>query len=622
MSHSKNLSAAGVLVALGIVFGDIGTSPLYVLKAIIGENKITSEIVFAGLSFIFWTLTIQTSIKYVWKTLNADNHGEGGIMSLFSLIRRAPRWVKWAAIAGACTLLADGLITPPISISSAVEGVQALPRFANINTTYVAIAIMSVLFFAQQFGTSVVGKAFGPIMIIWFMMLTILGISQIVHHPEILKVINPYYAINFLTKHSKEALVLGGAVFLCTTGAEALYSDLGHCGKGNIRIAWIGVKIALILNYMGQGAWLLKHQGTLLVIKDVNGKVIETLNPFYTIMPNWWLPFGIIIATMATIIASQALISGSYTLVSESIKLRFQPRMKIKYPTTDRGQLYIPAVNAGLWVGCIIVELIFRTSSNMEAAYGLAITSTMIITTTLFLVYSYQKRASKWFLLLWGLVYYSVEGFFLMSNLEKIEHGGWVSLVMAGIFFSTYYVWLNYESYKTKITKNEFVSLERFKEAVRKMTSGYQSDVLVLLSKFEGGKLDSRLLESVQKNRRARTYLILHITESSEPFQDDWQIVSQNEIVHVIDVKRGFKMQSNLGKSFRKFLDESDLSLPSKLNGEKPVFSFLAVENVIMEGPWYTFIAEWMKKILGVYAVKYYFPNADSVETIQKRIHE
>lgn len=611
MSHSKKLSAAGVLVALGIVFGDIGTSPLYVLKAIIGENKITSEVVYAGISFIFWTLTIQTSIKYVWKTLNADNHGEGGIMSLFSLIRRAPKWVKWAAIAGACTLLADGLITPPISISSAVEGVQALPRFANINTTYIAIAIMSVLFFAQQFGTNLVGKAFGPIMVIWFTMLATLGIGQVIHHPEILKALNPYYAINFLINNSGKALVLGGAVFLCTTGAEALYSDLGHCGKNNIRIAWIGVKVSLIINYMGQGAWLLSHSNELL-----NGR-----NPFYTIMPNWWLPFGIVIATMATIIASQALISGSYTLVSESIKLRFQPRMKIKYPTTDRGQLYIPAVNAGLWSGCIIVELIFRTSSNMEAAYGLAITSTMIITTTLFLVYSYQKRAPKWFLLVWGLIYYTVEGFFLISNLEKIEHGGWVSLVMAGIFFSTYYVWLNYERYKNKITKSEFVSLERFKEAVRKMTSGYQADVLVLLSKFEGGKVDSRLLESVQKNRRARTYLILHITESTEPFQDDWRIVSQNEIVHVIDVKRGFKMQSNLGKSFRSFLDEEKLYLPSKLNGEKPVFSFLAVENVIMEGPWYTFIAEWMKRILGVYAVKYYFPNADSVETIKKRIH-
>ena len=427
MSHLKKLSTAGVLVALGIVFGDIGTSPLYVLKAIIGKEKVTNEIIFAGISFIFWTLTLQTSIKYVWKTLNADNHGEGGIMSLFSLIRRAPKWVMWSAIIGACTLLADGLITPPISISSAVEGIQNLPRFANINTTYIGIAIMSVLFFAQQFGTNIVGKAFGPIMVIWFSMLAILGIVQIVYHPEILKALNPYYAINFLIHHSGKALVIGGAVFLCTTGAEALYSDLGHCGKSNIRMAWIGVKISLILNYMGQGAWLLSHNNELL-----NGR-----NPFYIIMPNWWLPFGIIIATIATIIASQALISGSYTLVSESIKLRFQPRMKINYPTTDRGQLYIPAVNAGLWIGCIVVELIFRTSSNMEAAYGLAITSTMIITTTLFLVYSYQKKASKLFLIVWGLIYYTIEGFFLISNLKNIEHGGWVSLVIAGIFFST-----------------------------------------------------------------------------------------------------------------------------------------------------------------------------------------
>lgn len=612
MSNLKKLSAAGVLVALGIVFGDIGTSPLYVLKAIIGNQHITNEITFAGISFIFWTLTTQTTIKYIWKTLDADNHGEGGIMSLFSLINRAPHWVKWAAIIGACTLLADGLITPPISISSAVEGIKVLPKFANINTTYVAVAIMCVLFFAQQFGTNLVGKAFGPIMVIWFSMIAILGVLQIMHHPEILKSLNPYYAISFLINHSEKALVLGGAVFLCTTGAEALYSDLGHCGKGNIRLAWVGVKTSLILNYMGQGAWLLSY----------NNKLLNGQNPFYAIMPNWWLPFGIVIATMATIIASQALISGSYTLVSESIKLRFQPRMKINYPTTDRGQIYIPAVNAVLWIGCIIVELIFRTSSNMEAAYGLAITSTMLITTTLFLVYSYQKRASKWFLLLWGLIYYTVEGFFLVSNLEKIEHGGWVSILMAGIFFSTYYVWINYERYKNKLIKDEFVSLSRFKEAVKKLTSGYQADVMILLCKFEGQNVDSRLLEAVQKNRRARLYIILHVTESNGAFDDDWKIITQNEIVHIAEVRRGFKMPSNLGKAFRKFLDDNSIELPKKLNGEKPVFSFKAIENIIMDGPWYVLVAEKMKQVLGLYAVDYYFPDADNTETIYRKLHQ
>ncbi|HMT00341.1 MAG TPA: KUP/HAK/KT family potassium transporter, partial [Saprospiraceae bacterium] len=328
----SKVTAASLLVALGIIYGDIGTSPLYVLKAIVGEKAIDEMLVFGGISCVFWTLTLQTTIKYIWLTLKADNDGEGGIFSLYALVRRYGKYLAIPTILGATTLLADGIITPPISVASAIEGLTIIEGLEDLPTVPIVIVILSILFFFQRFGTQKVGAAFGPIMVIWFGMLAVLGLSQLVHYPSVLQAIHPKYAIELLVNYPHGFWLLG-AVFLATTGAEALYSDLGHCGRNNIRITWAFVKICLLLNYFGQSAWLMHDAGNLL----------EGRNPFFEIMPEWFLPIGIGIATAAAIIASQALISGSYTLISEAINLNFWPRVTVKQPTESKGQIYIPS---------------------------------------------------------------------------------------------------------------------------------------------------------------------------------------------------------------------------------------------------------------------------------------
>ncbi|MCX8480589.1 MAG: KUP/HAK/KT family potassium transporter, partial [Sediminibacterium sp.] len=385
----KKFSAAGFIIALGIIYGDIGTSPLYVFKAIIKNTVISKELIYGSVSCIFWTLTIQTTFKYVILILQADNRGEGGIFSLYTLVRRKVKWLYIPAIIGASMLLADGIITPPISISNAIEGIRNIDFFESIIipgnnlTVGIVIAIISLLFFFQRFGTKIVGYSFGPVMFIWFTMILFLGVANIVQDISILKALNPYYGYKLLTQNTGGFWLLG-AVFLCTTGAEALYSDLGHCGKKNIQFSWMYVKLALVCNYLGQGVWLLKQQG----------QILHNQNPFYEIMPSWFLLIGVCIATVATIIASQALISGSFTLINEAVNLNFWPRITIKFPSNIKGQLYIPSLNIILCLGCVGIMLWFRKAENMEAAYGFAISTTMIMTTILMSFYMFVIR--KW----------------------------------------------------------------------------------------------------------------------------------------------------------------------------------------------------------------------------------
>ena len=335
MSSQNKVSFAGLLIALGIIYGDIGTSPLYVLNAITSGKTITKELVIGSVSLIIWTLTLQTTIKYVILTLNADNRGEGGIFSLFALVRRRGKWLVLPAMLGGAALLADGMITPPISVTSAVEGLKQVPILSSItqNTIVgIVIGILSILFFIQQFGTEFIGKFFGPVMACWFIMLAALGSIHLGDNWEMLKAFNPYYGIELLIRYEHGFYILGG-VFLCTTGAEALYSDLGHCGKWNIRNSWVFVKTCLILNYLGQGAWLLSHYNG----KTITAEMISSgFNPFYGVMPDWFLYFGIAIATAAAIIASQALISGSFTLISEAIRLNLWP--KASHKISHRGE--------------------------------------------------------------------------------------------------------------------------------------------------------------------------------------------------------------------------------------------------------------------------------------------
>ncbi|HMT71134.1 MAG TPA: KUP/HAK/KT family potassium transporter, partial [Saprospiraceae bacterium] len=413
-------------------YGDIGTSPLYVLKAIVGEKTISETLIYGSISCVIWTITLLTTLKYITLTLRADNHGEGGIFSLYALVKRYSKYLILPTMIGAATMLADGMITPPISVSSAVEGISNIKGLENIPTVPIVIAIISGLFFFQRYGTHKVGGIFGPIMLVWFIMLPTLGISHIVQHPQILKALNPMYAYDFLVHYPGGFLLLGG-VFLATTGAEALYADLGHCGIKNIRITWVGVKTALVLNYMGQAAWL---------ITLGDNATLDGRNPFYEIMPEWFLLGGIIISTMATIIASQAMISGSYTLISEAMNLNFWPRVAVRQPSEKKGQIYIPSINILLWIGCIFMVLYFDDSTKMEAAYGLAITITMLVTT--FLLSFYLRYVLKWKpLFVYTLIAFFaiVETTFFLSNVNKFADGGYITIIIAlGFIFVMYSV--------------------------------------------------------------------------------------------------------------------------------------------------------------------------------------
>src|SRR3990170_3855921 len=435
---NERVSSLGLLVALGIIYGDIGTSPLYTMKAIVGDNPISEMLVYGGISCVFWTLTLQTTFKYVILTLRADNNGEGGIFSLYTLVRHRGPLLAVIAIVGGSALLADGIITPPISVSSAIEGLRII--YPDIPTIPIIIGIITSLFALQILGTSKVGKAFGPIMLLWFSMLGILGVTSIISNPQVLAAINPYFAYNLLATYPDGFWILG-AVFLCTTGAEALYSDMGHCGKKNIRISWVFVKTCLILNYFGQGAWLINSEGNLL-----------QTNPFYAIMPEWFLMTGIVISTLAAIIASQALISGSFTLVSEAVRLNFWPKVRLLFPSEIRGQLFVPSVNILLWVGCIGVVLYFKESAAMESAYGLAITITMLMTTILLMFYLRLKETPLILIGLFSIVYLSIELSFLAANLLKFMHGGYVSLIICFVLMMIMWIWKEASTIKNKLT--------------------------------------------------------------------------------------------------------------------------------------------------------------------------
>ncbi|GAB3223952.1 KUP/HAK/KT family potassium transporter [Hymenobacter seoulensis] len=542
------ISTAGLLIALGIIYGDIGTSPLYVMKAIV-PGVITADLVYGGISCVLWTLTLQTTIKYVLLTLNADNNGEGGIFSLFALVRRRGGWLSAVAIIGGAALLADGVITPPISVSSAIEGLERVNP--GIQTVPIVIAIIVGLFLLQSFGTQIVGKAFGPIMFLWFSMLAVLGVKGIIQHPEILKAINPYYAYNLLV-NTPGGFWLLGAVFLCTTGAEALYSDLGHCGKGNIRISWIFVKTCLLLNYFGQGGWLVANEG-----QPLAGR-----NPFFELMPSWFLLIGIGVATMAAIIASQALITGSFTLVSEAIRLNMWPKVKLNYPTDVKGQLYVPSMNRLLLLGCIGIVLYFQKSENMEAAYGLAITITMMMTTLLLSMWLRAKRVPLPLIALFVLIYGLIEGSFLIANLIKFPHGGWVSVAISFILVSVMYVWLRAYYIKRRLT--EFVKIDPYMDALKELSADesvpkYSTHLVFMTSAERQTEIESKIIYSIFQKRpkRADIYWFVHVDTTDEPYTMEYKVTElANDDAYRITFRLGFRVEQRINLYFRKVVED------------------------------------------------------------------
>jgi KUP system potassium uptake protein len=549
--HSKmsKLTAGGLLVALGIIFGDIGTSPLYVFKAIVSGKSISTDLIYGGLSAIFWTITLQTTIKYVIIVLRADNNGEGGIFSLYALVRRRKPFLIFPAIIGGCALLADGMITPPISVSSAVEGLLILNP--DIPTLPIVIAIITLLFLLQRMGTNIVGRMFGPVMLVWFSMLGVLGLISLASHPEVLKAINPRYAYELLVFYP-EGFWLLGAVFLCTTGAEALYSDMGHCGKKNIRVSWIFVKITLLLNYFGQGAFVLNSVGT----KTAN------INPFFAIMPEWFLLTGIVVATLATIIASQAMISGSFTLVSEALRLNVWPKVTLKYPSDAKGQIYVPSVNWILCAGCIGIVLYFKESSKMEAAYGLAIITTMMMTTVLLVNYLRKIRAPKWFIFIIGAVYLCIESCFLIANIVKIPHGGWLTLLISMVFITVMWVWFKGRKIKNRLT--EFVNLRDYLPVLQELSkdesvSKYSTHLVYLTSADHLMDVEYKIIYSIlqKQPKRADVYWFVHINVVDQPYTMEYRVdhIVPHDVIK-IEFKLGFRVEQKINFYFRKVVEE------------------------------------------------------------------
>jgi len=551
------VSAAGLLVALGIIYGDIGTSPLYVFDEIVNGRTINEELIIGSLSCIIWTLTLQTTIKYVILTLKADNKGEGGIFSLYALVRRQKKWLVLPAMIGGAALLADGMITPPISVTSAIEGLRQIKVLHNIQQStivYIVLGIMAVLFFLQQFGTTSIGKLFGPIMFIWFLMLGVLGASHLMDDVYIFKALNPVYAIELLTRYPKGFWLLG-SVFLCTTGAEALYSDLGHCGRGNIRMSWIFVKTCLIVNYLGQGAYLLSHYA---------GQKfdIESSKVLFSLMPDSFRLAGIIIATTAAIIASQALISGSFTLISESLRLNLWPKMKINYPTEAKGQLYIGGINLLLMLGCFGITIYFQTSNHMAAAYGLAITLCMISTSILFANYLVSKRTSPVYIYVYLLVYLSIEISFLIANLEKFEHGGFVTLIVGGGLFCVMYVW--FRSRKIKNRYVEFVKLEHYLPMIQELSNDktvpkYSTHLIYLTSANNPKEIEHKIIYSIlnKKPKRADIYWFVHVDVLDDPYTCEYVVdhIIPNDIIR-IEFRLGFRVEQKINLLFRKVVEE------------------------------------------------------------------
>ena len=550
-SVAHRLSVMSLLVTLGIVYGDIGTSPLYVMRAIIGATPVvTADYIIGAVSCIIWTLTIQTTLKYVVLALRADNNGEGGILALYALVRKhGRRWLYLLAIIGASTLVADGVITPSITVLSAIEGLRTYEPSTPVIP--IAIAILTVLFFIQQYGTSAIGKLFGPLMLLWFSMIGLLGLAHVGDSWVIFKAFNPWYAVRLLATSPEWFLILG-AVFLCTTGAEALYSDLGHCGKQNIRVSWVFVKTMLICNYLGQGAWIIAHAGQL----------APGTNPFYAIMPHAFLPLGITMATIAAIVASQALISGSFTIFSEAMNLHFWPRQRIKYPTDIKGQLYIPFINTSLYVLCIIVILFFQTSSNMEAAYGLAITVTMLMTTLLLGCYLKQNKMRRSIVIPVISFFVVLESIFFVANLAKFMHGGWVTMLLAGTICLVMYVWYNAD--KIRSTFMEHRDIRKYYDILSDIKadtsiSKFATNV-VYMSRF-GGKYDveQKVLYSIINKHpmRADHYILLHTDYEDTPNErsyDFYELIPGT--LYRINLHLGFRVQPYVNLYLRQVIED------------------------------------------------------------------
>lgn len=546
----KRITLTGSLIAIGIVFGDIGTSPLYTLNAVFHGQTITPVLALGSLSCIFWTLFFQTTLKYVLITLQADNKGEGGIFSLYALIRRYwGKWLLFPAMAGGAFLIADGIITPPISVASAIEGLQKVSP--GINTVPIVVCILIGLFLFQQFGTDKIGKVFGPVMVVWFAFIGVLGIMAMNQNPGILKALNPSYAWQLLAVEPGGFWLLG-SIFLCTTGAEALYSDMGHCGRNNIRISWIFIKTMLVCAYAGQTAWLMNHIG----------EEIGDISPFYHIVPEAIYWPALIIATLATIIASQALISGCFTLINEAIRLDIWPRHLVVFPGHIKGQLYIPAINWFLMVACVSMVLYFKESTKMEAAFGLSVTLTMLMSTILINFYLHIKRVPFLLVVLLTGIFLCIETAFLIANLQKIKEGGWIILLIGAALFTVMFIWWKGRSIKNKLSL--YTPLAPQAENLKRLSNDtnipkFSTHLVYLTRSAMPQNVEKTIVRSILYGmpKKADIYWFIHVNVMDEPYalKYDLHTIIPNDI-YIIHLNLGFRVEPRVEYYFRQVVAE------------------------------------------------------------------
>lgn len=562
----------GVIMAIGIVFGDIGTSPLYVMRVVLNSlphGQLTRpEYILGAVSCVIWTLTIQTTIKYVVITLRADNKGEGGILSLYALVRKKYRWAYVIAALGAATLLADGIITPAMTVMSAVEGLGSIAP--HLPVLPITIAIVLGVFMLQPFGTGSLGRYFGVFMVVWFTMMAVTGFNQLIHDFSVIRAFNPYYAIHFLIE-VPHTLIIIGAIFLCTTGAEALYSDLGHCGLKNIRTSWVYVKSALIINYLGQAAWIINNPE----------KVSRDINPFFAMMPEWFTFVGVLMATLAAIIASQALISGSFTVISEAISLNIWPNVKIKYPTKIKGQMYIPSINHTMMILCVIIILLLQSSMGLEAAYGLAITLSMLMTTLLLFLYFMEKGKPLWFSLPLTLFFGAIEFCFFIANMQKFAHGGFVPIVMAGILVLIMYSWYNGRRIKQKYTVYDPVN-DKYIDQIVKVSEDtdipkFATNLVYIIKANKKNFLESKIAYSLFKKtpKRADTYWFIRLRRTDEPYEFRYETTTfVPRKVFRIDIYAGFKLGIHTDKYVTLITNELERSGAVDLSSRYPSMQY------------------------------------------------
>ena len=564
------------LVTIGIVYGDIGTSPMYVMKSILegngGITEINESFIIGSLSLVIWTITLLTTIKYVLIAMKADNHGEGGIFSLYSLVRSYGKWLIVPAMLGGAALLADGVLTPAVTVTTAVEGLRSIPSMNHFlgsgqwKVVIITLAIITALFSVQHAGTSSIGKAFGPVMLIWFSFLGITGAAHIFQMPAVLKAFNPIYAVRVLfSPANKLGFMILGSVFLATTGAEALYSDMGHVGKENIYFSWPFVKLCLILNYLGQGAWIIENRGD-----AVLASVLD-LNPFFLMLPEVMRPFAVILGAAAAVIASQALITGSYTLVSEAILLDLLPHLEIRYPSDTKGQLYIGTVNTMLWLGCSLVVLYFRSGARMESAYGLAITVTMLMTTILLCVYMKDLKKKPVLGILLLLVFGGIESIFFISSLSKFMHGGYITVLLTLLLLSLEIIW--YRGTQLEMKYSTHLNIQDHIDSLVALRDDTDFPLLAHNLVYLDGEddpslIDRDILYSIldKDTKRAQAYWFVDIHVINEPNTMTYELETYDtDCIFRIKLNLGFKCSQRINVYLRQIVQDLQAT------GELPV---------------------------------------------------